>query len=88
MTFFRVWMTLLLLPMLLFTVACSVDTVEESNANRLVDPPSTDFHFQTCRSRVLAAASFRLTKFRSLRLKRRAKIMKCVSWVSTLAGWQ
>lgn len=38
-------MTLFLLPMLLFTVGCGVDNVEESDAN-ILDLASTDFHFQ------------------------------------------
>ena len=37
--------TLLLLPILLLTIGCSVDTVEESDAN-ILDPTTTDFHFQ------------------------------------------
>ena len=37
--------TLLLLPVLLLTVACSVDTVEDSDAG-ILDPTPTDFRFQ------------------------------------------
>lgn len=43
MRFYQI--TLLLLPMLLLTVACSVDTVEDSDAG-ILDPTPTDFRFQ------------------------------------------
>lgn len=41
-------MTLLLLPMLLLTVGCGVETVEESGVGdaNILDPASADFHFQ------------------------------------------
>ena len=39
------FLLLILLPLLLLTIGCSVDTVEDSDAD-ILEPASTDFHFQ------------------------------------------